>query len=86
MLISQIRRDAMLRVFSTIGFDLIFTLNTPVLNQDLLDFEDYRDRLRFKLPRHKKGQMPLAPEVYKSTGDSPIHVCGKIPFVSFGKI
>ena len=42
------RRDAMLRVFSTIGFDLIFTLNTPVLNQDLLDFEDYRDRLRFK--------------------------------------
>ena len=21
----------------------------------------------------KKGQMPLAPEVYKSTGDSPIH-------------
>ena len=56
------------------------------MNQDLLDFEDYRDRLRFKLPRHKKGQMPLAPEVYKSTGDSPIHVCGKIPFVSFGKI
>ena len=33
----------MLRVFSTIGFDLIFTLNTPVLNQDLQDFEDYTD-------------------------------------------
>ena len=43
------RRDAMLRVFSTIGFDLIFALNTPVLNQDLQDFEDFRERLRFKL-------------------------------------
>ena len=76
MITSRIPRDAMLRVFSTIGFDLIFTLNTPVLNQDLLDFEDYRDRLRFKLRRPKKGQMPLAPEVYKSTGNSPVHVCG----------
>ena len=36
--------------------------------------------------RPKKAQMPLASEVYKSTGDTPIHVCGKIPFVSFGKI
>ena len=76
MLISRIRRDAMLRVFSTIGFDLIFTLNNPVLNQDLLDFEDYRDRLRFKLRHPKKAQMPLASEVYKSTGNSPVHVCG----------
>ena len=74
--ISRIRRDAMLRVFSTIGFDLIFTLNTPVLNQDLQDFEDFGDRIRFKLPRPKKAQMPLAPEVYKSTGNSPVHVCG----------
>ena len=45
------------------------------MNQDLLDFEDYRERLRFKLTRPKKAQMPLAPEVYKSTGDSPVHVC-----------
>ncbi|MDP4812431.1 MAG: hypothetical protein NWR65_14920 [Saprospiraceae bacterium] len=46
------------------------------MNQDLQDFEDFGDRIRFKLPRPKKAQMPLAPEVYKSTGNSPVHVCG----------
>ena len=41
------RRDAMPRVFSTTGIYFKFTPFHLVLNQDLQDFQDYRERLRF---------------------------------------
>ena len=41
------RRDAMLRVFSPTGLYLKFTPFHSVLNQDLQDFQDYRERRRF---------------------------------------
>ena len=37
----------MLRDFSPIDFDLIFTTDHLLLNQDLQDFQDYSVRLRF---------------------------------------
>ena len=40
-------RDAMPRVFSPTGIYLKFTPLRSVLNQDLQDFQDYRERLRF---------------------------------------
>ena len=40
-------RDAMLRVFSPTGIYLKFAPFRLVLNQDLQDFQDCRERLRF---------------------------------------
>jgi hypothetical protein len=37
------RRDAMLRVFSTIGIDFIFTPNALVLNHGFLGLQDFTD-------------------------------------------
>jgi hypothetical protein len=37
------RRDAMLRVLSPIGFDLIFTTNSLVLNHGFLGLQDFTD-------------------------------------------
>ena len=50
--INRIRRDAMPRVFSPIGFNVIFICFHLVLNQDLQDFEDYKGRLRFGCKVH----------------------------------
>ncbi len=41
------RRDAMLRVFSLTGCNIILPPVIWVLNQDLQDFQDYGERLRF---------------------------------------
>ena len=44
---SRIRRDAMPRVFSPTGSNVIFTRFHLVLNQDFQDFEDWKERLLF---------------------------------------
>ena len=49
LILNGSRRDAMPRVFSPTGFNVIFICLHLVLNQDLQDFEDYKGRLRFKL-------------------------------------
>ena len=40
------------RVFSPIGFNVIFICFHLVLNQDFQDFEDYKERLRFGCKGH----------------------------------
>jgi hypothetical protein len=45
--LEDICRDAMLRVFSPTGFNVIFTCFHLVLNQDFQDYEDWSGRLRF---------------------------------------
>ena len=45
-------RDAMLRVFTPTGFIVKFVPFHLVLNQDLQDFEDYRERLCFNRKGH----------------------------------
>ena len=50
--INRIRRDAMPRVFSLTGSNVIFTHFHLVLNQDFQDFEDYKERLRFGCNDH----------------------------------
>ena len=50
--ISRIRGNAMSRVFSQIGFNILIVLNSLVLNQDFQDFEDWKGGLRFGCKGH----------------------------------
>ena len=50
--INRIRRDAIPRVFSPIGFNVKMVLSSLVLNQDFQDFEDWKGGLRFGCKGH----------------------------------